>query len=240
MSQWNEGAAREAAQATADNSEVDNLVASANGALPAAQVALRQARQASRIAHTEELRVRALRDEVIKEMQAAATSAVAKEVKLLKEKAHAEAKKEAMVRAAALKEQMLDEIPAATKAASAPYVDAQNRAAATSKWYADSGDEAVRQAAAMQLEAQVAANEASQLSAMGDAPAAQKKLLRSRRLIQNAANLNAQASSYYSTAKRIADSLPAYTNEAAAAAYSQEVMLNPDARPPPPPLITIS
>ena len=80
-------------------------------------------------------------------------------------------------------------------------------------------------------------NEANQFSALGETAKGQAALQQGHLAAKGAADLAAAADGNYGKAKSIMGSLGGYAQEAAAAAYHAEFLLNPDMPPPPTPIV---
>ncbi len=79
--------------------------------------------------------------------------------------------------------------------------------------------------------------EANSYQSLGDAAAAQKKMQQAHGLMHTAIGLSSAADGMYGTAGGIMGGLGGYANQAVAAGYHAEYMLNPDMPPPPQPIV---
>merc|ERR1719421_1488174 len=107
-----------------------------------------------------------------------------------------------------------------------------NRAAAVAGDYVKAGDGLSGQSLTDMLNANMMLGTANQFNALGNTAKAQG-LMRDANNLMGLANSNAGASQkMYDTAGGIMSSIGGYVNQAMAASYNAEVMLNPDAYPP--------
>jgi len=235
--EWATTAADMAFEAASDEAKIKKLLTKAEGSVPAAFTSVQHARKASQTAHEAELHIRAALKKIRRLAHDAAFDAERKVLGSIVKKAHDKEKKAAEERAKKLKSKLEDKAKQAAADAMEPYDDAMKRAAATAAEYAKRGGDLTSQSAALQMQAQLILGEANQWQSIGELAKAQGMMVQSRKMMELAASLNGQANTFYNTAKSITDTLPKYTAEASAAAYNAEVMFNPNAEPPPPPLV---
>lgn len=126
---------------------------------------------------------------------------------------------------------------AAAAAAAKPYMDAMGRAAAAAGAWQAAGDGAAGVAFNLQAGAQLKFGAANQYQQLGDTAKAQATLQEAHMMMDTATSLTGAANGQYNTATGIMGTLGGYAQQAAQAAYHAEVMKNPDAPPPPAPLV---
>jgi hypothetical protein len=237
ISEWAASAQDEADAAAKDSKEVEKLAAKAAASVPAAFKMVEEAKAAAMKAHENEEQVRAVLDTTKKLVFDEAMEVVPDEIKVLKEAAHKKAKADAIKQGKKTKAEMLAKVPAAKKAAEEPYLKAMSSAGAMAAEYAKRGDTLSGQSATMQMNAQLTMGSANTYLGLGDMPLAQKLMQQSRMEMDLAVGLGGAAGDNYDKANSIMGTLGAYAAEGVSAAYHAEVMLNPDAPPPPAPLV---
>jgi len=194
--------------------------------------------QEQAVAATDALRAsRGMMDELYEAADQSAHSVMARTVKDVVKAAHDTAEVKAKEEAAKLEKEMKAKIPAAKKAAMKPYVEAMGRAAAVAGDYVKAGDGLGGLSLGDQLTATQQLGSASQFMALGEVGKGQSYMRDATALMGQAKGEASASQGMYDTAGKITSTLGGYMNQAAAAAYSAEVMLNPDAPPPPPPII---
>lgn len=184
-----------------------------------------------------EKRIRKLRDVLWGRAKEAALQEVPKILKEIKaaanKKAEAAAKKKATVFEKAMKAKAKVESAKASKA----YMDVMAGAGKRAAEYTKVGDTLVGQSATMQINAGMAQGSANQYIQTGQMAEAQKLMQQSRGDMDMAISLNGAASGAYDQANKIVGQLPVYVAQAGVAAFHASLMYDPDALPPPPPLV---
>lgn len=207
--------------------------------IPSMVASVTDAAEAASKAYVIERRVEAQRDEVLEATKQAADNVVDSTLKEERAKAHVKAKKAAREKADKLENQLLENAPKAAAEAMKPYNDALGRAAATAGEYSKRGDAMGSASVGLQMQASMLVSESNQWNSLGETAKAQKLLQQAHQTMDLALGLSGQANSMYNTAQSIMGTLGSYVSEAAQAAYHAEVMVNPDAMPPPAPLVSL-
>jgi len=205
--------------------------------LPAVIASENESTEAAKKAYEAEKLTEGIREEVREAASQAAHDVLEETLDAVKKEAHQAAKEVATKKAKELQTKMLEEAPKAAKAAMIPYNDALGRAAVTASEYTKRGDGLSGQSVQLQMEANMLLSQASQWQSVGQTAKAQGLMQQAHALMDLALTLSGQANSMYGAGKGIMGTLGGYVNEAAQAAYHAEVMLNPDAPPPPAPLV---
>lgn len=226
-----------AEEAAKDGAEVKGEVVKAAGLLIEAIASSSHAKEAAEKAHEVEATVRGFRDRVVKEARVEAIASIPAILGEMKQKEQAKADVEFEQKRALARTDMLRASREAGVRAMRPYQDAQKRAAASAWDYATRGDERATQSIQFQQLARMYEAQANQWAKVGDQKQAQKYLLQSRVIMNQALDLNSQANADYNTASSVMDTLPQYGTQASAAAWHAQVMVDPDAPPPPEPLV---
>jgi len=237
VAEWAEATAKSAKNTEFDAISVEKIANKAEASVPAAIAKAELAKEASLKAYQDEEGVRKVRDTVLDLARDTAFEVIPEVLGEMKEQDRAEAKTEALSKAKILKGKMLDEAPKAAAAAAKPYEDAMKRAAATAAAWSTRGDGLSGQSSSMQMQSQLSLQQANSFASVGNQAEAQKMMQQAQLQMNMAMGLNAQATKFYATAKSIMDTLGGYMGEAAAAAYHAQVMLDPDAPPPSPPIV---
>jgi len=206
-------------------------------AIPQLLASVAEAAKAARKAFAAQKATEKIRDEVLEATHQQAKDVLEDTMRDEKIKAHVQAKKQAEEKAENLFKDMQSQAPIAAAAAMKPYNDAFARAAGISGQYQKRGDELGLESVGLQMKANMLLNQSNQWMILGQVAKAQSVLREAHETMNLAASLSAQANTLYNTAKSIMDTLGGYATEASQAAYHAEVMLNPDAPPPAPPLI---
>lgn len=174
--------------------------------------------------------------EVVKEVQEATAQAahdmIDQAIQEARDEAHVEAKAEAQKAAKALMEKMLKEIPAAAKAASAPYIAAMNRAHEYAAKYAALGDAWAGKSVGLQMQAGLMLGQANNWQSLGDTGKAQGMFQQAHQMTDLAVAFSAKAGSLYGAGVEVASHDGEWVAEADMAAYHATVIRNPDAPPP--------
>lgn len=162
---------------------------------------------------------------------------IPKMMKEIKDKAKKTAEDDAEKQAKAFGMKMTAKAKAESVKAAKVYMDAMVGAGKTSTAYAKIADRLVAQSATAQMNAGLEQQQANQFLTIGDMSDAQRLMQQSQGNMNLAFGLNAQATGTYNTAIGLQNQLPAYATQAATAAYHAQVMYDPKAVPPPPPLV---
>lgn len=235
------GYAKEAEQAAATARaaflKINEVATAAGGGLAAATKAAAEAQKAAEAADQAEARVRAILEGMRRKANEAAMSAVSGTMAKMRAEYEKKAKEEAYKKAGEMDRQMKEEAPHAGDAARKPWDDAMMRAAETAADYLKAGDALAMESRELQVTAQRAQTQAGQYMRLGYVKKAQELAVQGRTEMNQAIALNAEANADYGKLSDITKTLPFYPDAAAAAAYRAEVMVNPNAMPPPPPLV---
>merc|ERR1719213_822176 len=218
----------------AKNAAVENAkIAITNAKIaPSLLASVSAAENSARQAHVSEKELTQTVKEVQEATALAAHDVIDSALEEVRDEAHAQAKKEAQAAAKALMEKMLKEIPAAAKAASAPYIAAMNRAHDYAAKYAALGDTWAGKSVQLQMSAQLLMGEANQWQTLGEANSWQGQFQQAHQMMDLAVAFNAKAGSLYAAGVEVASHDGEWVSEADAAAYHATIMLNPDAPPP--------
>jgi len=218
----------------AKNAAVENAkIAITNAKIaPSLLASVSAAENSARQAHVSEKEL----TQTVKEVQEAAALAahdvIDEAIEQARDEAHAKAKTEAQKAAKALMEKMLKEVPAAAKAASAPYIAAMNRAHDYAAKYAALGDTWAGKSVQLQMSAQLLMGEANSWQTLGETGKSQGQFQQAHQMMDLAVAFNAKAGSLYAAGVEVASHDGEWVAEADAAAYHATIMLNPDAPPP--------
>jgi len=226
-----------AGKAGADAQTVKEDAAEASSSMTSVLAKVGSAKAAMDQAIINEGKIKALRDQIWEKAKVTAMGEIPKILPRLREKSKEEAEKKAKKKALVFKRQMKNKARVESAKASKLYTDLMTGAGKRAADYARLGDNLITQSASMQMNAGVAQNQAGQYVSVGDMAEAQKLLQQSRSDMNAALGLNAQATGMYDNANKITAQLPAYAGQAAMAGYHAQVMYDPEAQPPPPPLV---
>jgi hypothetical protein len=236
-SMWAYQARWSAIRAAAALQRVNSVANTASGALAEAHGAAGDAKKAAEAAEVAEKRVRSIRDGLRIRAKKAVQEALPGTLRSLRQEAMANAQADAIEQARVAQADMETKGPEAAQAAMKPWQDAMVGAANAATAYFKGGDELAQQSTQMQAGAQAAQTQANQAMMLGDVVSSQKQMFQARQMMNQAISLNKQASSYYDTGEAIQKTLPAYNEQAVAAGYHAEVLVNPEAPPQGPPLV---
>lgn len=235
--EWVDVAKKSAGLAGAEAKKVKELAGKASGTMGGVIAHVGQTKVALDSVLGMEKRIRQLRDVLWQRAQKAAKQEVPKIMKEIRaaadKKAEAAAKKKAIVFEKAMKKKAKVESAKAAKV----YTDVMAGAGKTAADYAKVGDSLIGQSATLQMNAGLAQGSANQYITIGDMPEAQKLMQQSRSDMNMALSLNGAATGMYDKANKITGQLGAYAGQAAMAAFHAQVMYDPKAVPPPPPLV---
>lgn len=234
---WAKEAEQEAATARAAFLKINEVATAAGGGLAAATKAAADAQKAAELADQAEARVKAILEGMRRKAKEAAMSAVPAVMAKMRAEYEKKAKEEAYKKAGEMDRKMKEEAPHAGDAARQPWDDAMMRAAETAADYLKAGDELAKESRELQVVAQREQTQAGQYMRLGYVKKAQELAVQARTEMNKAIALNGQANSDYGKLESITKTLDFYPDAAAAAAYRAEVMVNPNAMPPPPPLV---
>lgn len=234
---WAKEAESEAAAARAAFLKITEVATSAGGGLAAATKAANDARIAAEKGAQAEARVRAIRDGLRRKAREAALSVVASTMKKMRAEYEAKAKSEAYAKAREMDKKMKEDGVHAGELAREAWDQALTRAAETATDYLKAGNEKAEQSRELQGKAQAMQTQAGQYMRLGYVKKAQGMAVQARTMMNQAIVLNTEANGDYDKLSSITKTLPFYTDSAGAAAYHAEVMVNPNAMPPPPPLV---
>jgi len=199
---------------------------------PALLASVSSAGNAAKQAHVFEKELTQKVKEVQEATALAAHDVVDEVMEQVRDEAHAAAKVEAQKAAKALMMKMLKEVPAAAKAASAPYIAAMNRAHDYAAKYAAAGDSLAGKSVQLQMSAQLLMGEANQWQTLGETSKSQGQFQQAHQMLDLAVMFNAKAGSMYAAGVEVGSHDGEWVAEADAAAYHATLMLNPDAPPP--------
>lgn len=231
--------AKVAANAASGNGlKIQELASRAFNSVTVAAAAVEDARRAALEAHAAEQKVRTFHEVLKRMMKKRAFMVIPQELPGIIGRAREEAKTMARKMAAATKKEMVASAPKAGEKAAAPYRAAMQSAADTAAQYAKAGDDLAGQAKMFYAQAQTLEGQAGVQMARGWTVSARKLDQKAQFLAGKAVAMNKQASMYFKTSKAITDTnVPEYAMQASQAAYSAEVMVNPDTAPALPPII---
>merc|ERR1719183_2433104 len=223
--------------AGADAQKVKDAGTAATTSMSSVLAEVGSAKSAMDRAHAAENKIALLRDRIWQRAKESAMAEIPRILPDLKEKAQKAADETARKEAKAFQKQMKDKAGTESAQASKVYVDLAKGAGQTAADYAKLGDGMISQSATLQMNAGLAQGQANQFVHTGDVAEAQKLMQQSRLDMNTAIGLNSQAAGMYDVANTIIAQLPAYANQAAIAGYHAQVMYDPEAQPPPPPLV---
>lgn len=226
-----------ASEAVRDEKAIGKVRAMALRAAPGSIESASKARRASLAAREATDSTRKFLLTVKQAVHDAAYSVIKPTMEQVMDDARAEAKREAISKAAEQTKLIAQKSKLAAANAMKPFVDVQKRSAATAGAYAARGNQLAAQSAQEQMDAQVILNQANQFMSVGNNAQAQKLRQQGMQMMNQAASLSSTANGFFGTADQIMKTLPQYDAQAAAAAYHAEVMVNPDAPPPSAPLV---
>jgi len=235
--EWASEAQKSADKAGAEAKKVEEMSTKAGGTMAAVMGKVGAAKEAMEETLAMEQKIHKLRDVLFQKARRAAEEEVPKMLKEIKakadKKAESDAKKEAIVFEKAMKAKAKSESAKASKV----YMDVLAGAAKTAAQYAKIGDTLIGQSATMQMNAGLAQGAANQYITIGDMAEGQKLLQQSRGDMDVALSLNGAATGMYDKSTQIGGQLGVYAGQAAMAGFHASVMYDPDALPPPPPLV---
>jgi len=229
--EWRQAAKNSAAanKAAAENAKIalmnSQIAPALIASVSSSENSARQARASEKLA-TQQVK------EVQEATAQAAHDVIDATLEEVRDAAHAQAKVEAQKAAKALMTKMLKEIPAAAKAASAPYIAAMNRAHKYAAKYAALGDAWAGKSVGLQMSAVLLMGEANSWQTLGSTGKAQGMFQQAHQMMDLAVAFNAKAGSLYAAGVEVASHDGEWVAEADAAAFHATVMRNPDAPPP--------
>eukprot|EP00929_Paragymnodinium_shiwhaense_P007736 TRINITY_DN11164_c0_g1_i1.p1 TRINITY_DN11164_c0_g1~~TRINITY_DN11164_c0_g1_i1.p1 ORF type:complete len:475 (-),score=149.52 TRINITY_DN11164_c0_g1_i1:215-1639(-) len=230
-------AQKEADVARAAFLKINEVASSAAGGLSAAAEAAAKAKTAAEEAAGAEARVHAILVGLRRRAKEAAVDAIPAIMSQMRTAAESKAKAAAFEAAAATERKMKEDAPHAGDAARKPWDEAMIRAGQTATAYLKAGDELASQSRELQTAAQAAQSQASQYMRLGYLKKAQELAVQARNMMDHAIALNEEANADYGKLSAITRTLPYYTDAAGAASYHAQVMVDPNALPPPPSLV---
>lgn len=235
--EWAKEAQTAAAKSAVDAAKVKDAGTKASGSMTNVLAEVGNAKAAMDQAVGTEKKISSLYNRIYKRAKDTAMQMVPGILKEMREKAQKEADKKAKIKAKLtekkLKKKGHDEAAKASKI----YMDQMAAAGKSAAEYAKLGDGLIAQSASAQMNAGLMAGQANGMVRLGNQAEAEKLFQQSRMDMNTALGLNAQATGMYNTANKITAQLPAYAGQAAAAGYHAQVMYDPEAVPPPPPLV---
>lgn len=242
-----EETARTARSAEEDVDKIKQLADKSNIALPTALAAVDDAKNAARKAVAEEKKIRAIRDQLLREGRKEAFTMVPKLLKEITARAHTQIRVENIKEAPARQRLYMQQAKAAGEAAKKRWRDAEKRASEIAGEWAERGDQFAKQAADLTREAEdmqgtaddPMLGKANQLAQVGDYKGAQSLVIRAHKYLDQARDFNAKAEHAWNTAQSIEATLPGYERQAEEDAYHAEAMMDPYAKPPVP-LVTVN
>jgi len=237
VAEWATQAQQSANEAGAEAKQAAEMSTKASSTMASVMAKVGAAKEAMHQTIAMEQTVRALRDALTQKAQQAAEQEVPKMLQEMRvaanEEAEVAAKRKAIVFGKAMKAKAQVESAKAAKV----YTDVMNGASRTAAQYANLGDTLIGQSATMQMNAGLAQGAANQYTMIGNVPEAQKLMQQSRGDMNMALSLNGQATGAYDQASKIGSQLGAQADQAAMAAFHAQVMYDPDAVAPSPPLV---
>lgn len=235
--EWMHEAQQAARKASTDALIVKEAVTKANTNMASVLSNVGAAKAAMDQTQADERKISMVRDEIWRKAKKAALAEIPKILPVLREEAERKATLEAKKKAGDFKKDMLVKARVEGAKASKLYTDQMNRVGQSAADYARLGDSLVSESSNMQMDAGTAQSQAGDYIRTGQVGEAQKLLQKSRGEMNMALGLNEQATGMYERSNKITDELPAYAGQAAMAAFHAQSMYDPDARPPPPPLV---
>jgi len=235
--QWAQDAQKAADEAATAAHETVNAATGAGAALVSSYKAANDARVAAKSATQAERRVHAILEAMKGRAYDAAMSAVNDTMKEMAAFETERAKVEAAEAARLAQEDMEIKAPQAGEQAMIPYNTEMKSQADLSNEYLARGDELSTKAASLQLTAGSKQQEANNYIALGSTKQAQDSMMMAQQMLHDSVTLNRQANQFYKNAQSITDGLSYWSSAAQSAAYHAEVMVNPDAPPPSPPIV---
>jgi len=229
----------EAAKAGAHAKKVHEAATKASGSMTSVFAEVGAAKTAMERALLEEKKISTLRDRIWQQAEETALAEIPKILPDLQKKADKNAKEEAKKKAKAFETQMQNKARHESVKAAKVYTDQMKGAGKSAAEYGKLGDSLSTQSAMMQMNAGMEQGQAGSYMSVGQMDEAQKLLQQSRGDMNTALGLSAQATQMYDTSSQIASQLPAYADQAAMAAYHAQVMYDPEAQPPAPPLVLV-
>jgi len=235
--EWATEAQQAAAKAGSDALKVQEVATKASGSLSSVLAKTGEAKAAMERTLADEKKISTLRDRIWQKAKQTAMAEIPKILPELRAKAQEKADEEAKKHATVFEKQMSRKAKTESAKAAKVYTDLMVGAGKSAAEYAKVGDTLITQATSMQMNAGLAQGQANAYVTVGDMSEAQRLLQQSRGEMNAAVGLNAQATGMYDTANKIASQLPAYADQASMAAYHAQVMYDPKAQPPSPPLV---
>lgn len=224
-------------EASSEAQKVKELAEKTGGSMAGVIAKVGQAKAAMEATLSMEKKIRKLRDMLWQKAQRAALDEVPKVLKKIEEKADKKAEAEAKKQAVIFEKKMKAKAKVESAKAAKVYMDVMAGAGKTAADYAKIGDSLIGQSATLQMNAGLAQGSANQYITIGDLGEAQKLMQQSRGDMNMALALNGAATGAYNTANKITGQLGVYAGQAGMAAYHAQVMYDPDAVAPPPPLV---
>lgn len=237
VAEWTEQAKQAAGKAGAEAQRVKEDAVKASNSMTSVLAKVGSAKAAMDQAIRNEGKISALRDRIWQKAQVAAMGEIPKILPKLRATSKKAAEKRAKAKAIIFEKQMKRKAKVESAKASKIYTDVMIGAGNRAADYAKLGDTLIGQSASMQMNAGLAQSQAGQYITVGDMGEAQKLLQQSRSDMNTALGLNAQATGMYDQSNKITAQLPSYAGQAAMAAYHAQVMYDPEAQAPPPPLV---
>lgn len=235
--EWASEAQAAADAAGKDAQLVEENAGKASGTMAGVIAQVGQAKVAMEETLAMEKRIEKLKDVLWDRAKKAALQEVPTMMKKIRaeadEKAEAAAKKRAVIFEKVMKKKAKTESAKAAKV----YMDVMAGAGKTAAQYAKIGDTLIGQSATLQMNAGLAQGSANQYISIGNMAEAQGLMQQSRSDMNLAMSLNGAATGMYNAANKITGQLGVYAGQAAMAAYHAQVMYDPKAVPPPPPLV---
>lgn len=235
--EWTDEAKQSASKAGTEAQKVKDVATKASTGMTSVLARVGSAKAAMDQAIHNERKISALRDQMWQKAKTAAMEEVSKILPKLREKSRKKAEKAAKAKAVIFEKRMKKKAKVESEKAAKVYTDVAMGAGKSAADYAKLGDSLISQMASMQMNAGMAQNQANQFIRAGNMAEAQKLMQQSRSDMNAAMGLNAQATGMYSQANKITAQLPTYAGQAAMAAYHAQVMYDPEAVAPPPPLV---
>jgi hypothetical protein len=235
--QWANDAESDAKKAGAEAAKLKKSVEKATGVMQNVLAQVGEAETAMKAAIKDADKIHQLRVFLWEKAKEAAANEVPKIVKEMKEKADKKADLEAKKQALAFGKEMKAKAKVESAKAAKVYMDEMAGAGKASAQYAKIADGLIAQSASLQMNAGLEQQQANQYLTIGDMSEAQRLMQQSRGDMNLAFSLNGKATGMYDTAVKIQEQLPQYAGQAAMAAYHAQVMYDPKAVPPPPPLV---
>jgi len=234
---WATEAQAAAAKSQADAAKITIAGTKAGSSMTTVLAEVGNAKAAMYIAEANEKKMTLLYDRMFQKAKSAALAEVPAILLALRVPAQAEADKKARAKAKVFEKAMKAKGMAMSLKAAKVYTDQMTAAGKSAAAYAKLGDGLIGQSATAQVNAQLAAGGANAMMMTGQVGEAQKMYQTSRTDMNTALALNAQATKMYDTANTITVQMPTFAGQAAQASFHAQVMYDPKAVAPPPPLV---